>query len=228
MRPLRKVTWWVPLLVGVLIVALGAGLPSEAGGQVVLTDPELPPEPDPPDCESLISLYYAIGVYAQYPGPITMSNPRHKCFQNVFRQAVGNDEDETFDSIWDCEMDMGLGPVAVTLTGPASTMTFSRLLSTTGTFVAEMVSMNLSGSAGDSNIQIRESPTLTSLGQTDITDLGGGLYQIDSFFDVFTELSVDGGPWMPQLSQTVRIVLVPVDVVSTEPTSWGAIKALYQ
>jgi hypothetical protein len=45
---------------------------------------------------------------------------------------------------------------------------------------------------------IRESPTLPSLGQTSITDLGGGLYQIDSFFDVFTELSIDGGnTWLP-------------------------------
>ena len=45
---------------------------------------------------------------------------------------------------------------------------------------------------------IRESPTLQSTGQVTIADIGGGLYQIDSFFDVFTELSIDGGAtWMP-------------------------------
>ena len=45
---------------------------------------------------------------------------------------------------------------------------------------------------------IRESPTRQSLGQTQITDLGGGQFRIDSFFDVFTELSVDGGQtWLP-------------------------------
>lgn len=45
---------------------------------------------------------------------------------------------------------------------------------------------------------IRESPTLASTGQTTITDVGGGEFSITSFFDIFTELSVDGGQtWMP-------------------------------
>ena len=45
---------------------------------------------------------------------------------------------------------------------------------------------------GGPPILIREDPAQASVGQTTITDLGGGLYHIDSFFDVFTELSVDG------------------------------------
>ena len=45
---------------------------------------------------------------------------------------------------------------------------------------------------------IRESPTLQSTGQTRITDLPGGGYRINSFFDVFTEISLDGGQsWTP-------------------------------
>lgn len=44
-----------------------------------------------------------------------------------------------------------------------------------------------------SGVQIRENPGPPSLGQTTITPLGGGQYHIDSFFDVFTELSLDGG-----------------------------------
>jgi hypothetical protein len=44
---------------------------------------------------------------------------------------------------------------------------------------------------------IRESPTLVSAGDTVVTDLGDGTYRIESFFDVFTELSIDGGPWVP-------------------------------
>jgi hypothetical protein len=36
------------------------------------------------------------------------------------------------------------------------------------------------------------------LGKTSVTDIGGGMYHIDSFFDVFTELSLDGGAsWIP-------------------------------
>jgi hypothetical protein len=228
MKPLRKVTWCFPLLVGVFLVALGAGRPSQARGEVVLSNPNLPPEPDPPDCGNLISLYAADGVYAVYPGPITMSDPRHRCFQNVFRQVVGRDEHQTFDSIWDAKIDVGLGPAPVTLTGPVTTIALEKAGNTTGQFDTEMISMSLSGSVGGNNIQIRESPTLASLGEVDIADLGGGLYQIDSFFDIFTELSVDGGPWMPQSNQAVRIVLVPAATVPVQSSTWGAIKVLYQ
>jgi hypothetical protein len=28
--------------------------------------------------------------------------------------------------------------------------------------------------------------------------VGDGPFQINSFFDVFTEISLDGGPWLPQ------------------------------
>ncbi|CAN5803715.1 hypothetical protein BH11PLA1_BH11PLA1_13910 [soil metagenome] len=57
---------------------------------------------------------------------------------------------------------------------------------------------------------IRESPTLASLGQATVQDIGGGLYRIDSFFDVFIELSIDGGQnWIPSSTGPVRLTLVP-------------------
>lgn len=62
----------------------------------------------------------------------------------------------------------------------------------------EMVSMDLSGNVGGFSIEIRESPVLPSPGDTAITHLGGGTFQIDSFFDVFYEMSIDGGPWILQ------------------------------
>lgn len=74
----------------------------------------------------------------------------------------------------------------------------------TRVFDTEMLSMNLSGDfnsdpgAPPEPFLIRESPTKQSLGQTSIQSLPGGQYQIDSFFDVFTELSLDGGQtWVP-------------------------------
>lgn len=77
------------------------------------------------------------------------------------------------------------------------------------TFATEIVSMNLSGNAGGMPVLIRESPSMSSVGEHTITDLGGGLYHIDSFFDVFTELSVDGGAtWIPS-SGPVHMELVP-------------------
>ena len=62
---------------------------------------------------------------------------------------------------------------------------------------------------------IRESPTLQSTGQTKITDIGGGNFHIDSFFDVFTELSVDGGStWIPSASSS-HVNLTPTPEPAT-------------
>jgi hypothetical protein len=85
--------------------------------------------------------------------------------------------------------------------------------STTGTFQTEMVGMDLQGFSG--MVRIRESPTLPSLGQTRITDNMDGTYHIDSFFDVFTELSLDGGVNYNYVATLpTRVDLVP------EPTSF--------
>ena len=85
----------------------------------------------------------------------------------------------------------------------------------TGTFATEIISMSLSGNVGGTAVSVRESPTLGSTGQTTITDLGGGMYDIDSFFDVFTELSVNGGPFMADMTGPARMTLVP------EPATMG-------
>ena len=46
--------------------------------------------------------------------------------------------------------------------------------------------------SGPPNLQIRESPTLASSGRTDIKPIPGG-YMINSFFDIYLEVSTDGG-----------------------------------
>jgi hypothetical protein len=69
--------------------------------------------------------------------------------------------------------------------------------STSEAFETEILTMLLSGTVnspiGSVPVLIRESPTLPSLGSHRITPQGDGTYVIDSFFDVFTEISLDGG-----------------------------------
>lgn len=71
----------------------------------------------------------------------------------------------------------------------------------------EILSMSLaSGPSGP--LFIRESPTLPSLGQTKLV-VEGGQTRIDSFFDVFVDLSLDGGAsWLP-LTPEIRLQTVP-------------------
>ncbi len=60
----------------------------------------------------------------------------------------------------------------------------------TRSFNAELVALDIDLGSG---ILMRIDPYELSGGQTDVTDLGGGLWGISSFFDVFMELSIDNG-----------------------------------
>ena len=64
-------------------------------------------------------------------------------------------------------------------------------------YVTELTQLNVSGGTLPAGVLIRESPTKASLGQTRIQPDTGG-YQIDSFFDIFLEVSTDNGStWVP-------------------------------
>jgi hypothetical protein len=63
-------------------------------------------------------------------------------------------------------------------------------------FDIETLSMNLGVPMRP--LRLRESPTRASLGRLSVRQLPGGGYMMDSFFDVFTEISMDGGQtWVP-------------------------------
>jgi hypothetical protein len=103
----------------------------------------------------------------------------------------------------------GMGPFLIEMLGPVTTLVRNKVGNTTGTFDTEMLAMSLTGVTPLGPLMVRESPTLPSLGSTSITDIGGGMYHIDSFFDVFTELSLDGGQnWIPSQGST-RVNLCP-------------------
>jgi len=71
----------------------------------------------------------------------------------------------------------------------------------------EIVSMNLTGVSPWGPLMLRESPTRPSLGRI-VQQTPGADFPADSFFDVFTELSVDGGQsWLP-VEQPIRMQAV--------------------
>jgi len=185
-------------------MALGAPV----GAQVITPNPNLP-------------VVYPEGVYrtpneifAAYNGPglaIVLTNVDLRAFAGGGRANSGPNEIETYNSEMVGLVNVNGGPfVNAQATGPTMTETFGKVGNVTGTFNTEMLSLNLSGTSPFGPFMIRESPTLASLGQTKITDIGGGLFRIDSFFDVFTELSIDGGAtWLPDSAGPAHVVLVP-------------------
>ena len=170
----------------------------------------------PPD-----GVYLSLDIHQLYTGPaleFLLTLPMHAPIAaQVGRRAGGSipggvgtpaDEIETFGSNLDAQLDahtLSGGPVyngPVHGSGPfgsVETIVFGKIGNVTGSFDTEMLSLNLQGTVpGLGTFMIRESPTLQSTGHVTIAALPGGMFQIDSFFDVFTELSTDGGAtWMP-------------------------------
>jgi hypothetical protein len=105
---------------------------------------------------------------------------------------------ETFNSILEGDFTIGGGPVnhfsVPAPVGVDLTKISGAPGSVLGQYQTEMVLLNINLGG----VLIRESPSRPSLGLTTISDAGGGLFHIDSFFDIFTELSLDGGAnWIP-------------------------------
>lgn len=77
-------------------------------------------------------------------------------------------------------------------------------------FDTEMLSLNISGGNLPNGVMIRESPTRASLGRTAMRPDGANAYRLDSFFDIFTELSLDGGQsWVAALDGSATSALFP-------------------
>src|SRR5262249_28667503 len=92
----------------------------------------------------------------------------------------------------------------------------------------EMVSLDLSGGTLPPGMNPRASPTRASHGHAESRSLGGGQFRIDSFFDVFVELSVEGGAtWMPA-PQSTRLILGTPQPTAVRVSTWGAIKSYYR
>jgi hypothetical protein len=95
--------------------------------------------------------------------------------------------------------DFGSGPVPMDLTGTAQVEFFGLTGGNQfGTFNTQLLSMDATGTAGGHAVQIKLDPISPSTGQATIDNVGGQpMFHIDSFFDVFTEISLDSGPFLP-------------------------------
>ena len=72
----------------------------------------------------------------------------------------------------------------------------------------QILSMDLTGSIFGHSVAIVLDPTRATTGSTTIAHIGGGLFHITSFFDVFTEISLDGGnTFIPQTGGPAHVVL---------------------
>jgi hypothetical protein len=67
------------------------------------------------------------------------------------------------------------------------------------------------GISGPPPLSLRESPTLASTGQYSVTPIAGSdKFNVTSFFDVFTELSLDGGATYYPAAASMRLALTSI------------------
>ena len=120
-------------------------------------------------------------------------------FSDILKSIEGDDEIARCNTVSKGDVFIpGIGNYPATLTGPFEIETFGIIGHTTGTFDTEILSMSLSGEINGNDILMRESPTLSSTGLFNV-ELGDNCYMVDSFFDIFFEISIDGGnTWIPQ------------------------------
>jgi hypothetical protein len=145
---------------------------------------------------------YAGGVeqWVTNQGTINLANPIHNQFttcETPQSTTPGGMWTEAFNSMVSGELFVNgndMGPVS----GSAAVIIGLTVASDAGgveTLNTQMTELDINLGGGD---LIRIDPTTPSTGQTTITDLGGGNFQIQSFFDIFTDLSLDGGnTWYP-------------------------------
>jgi hypothetical protein len=90
----------------------------------------------------------------------------------------------------------------IVMTGSVDITFFGRkTLIAQGTFPAQITSFDLSGSfsglTGVHSVASQLNPAQTTDGVTSVKEIGKGTFLISSFFDVFAELSIDSGPFVP-------------------------------
>ncbi len=187
------------------LLACGSVWAPEAGAGLAVTDPSLPPAAgeyvSDPDTQVL-----------DYAGQVQGRDVHLSGFENIVRQDVGADELLTCDASLTAIVTSFPGEPTVLFQGPMEILVFGKVGKTVGTFQAEVLSLDAEAFAVPGTL-LRESPTLASTGMVTVTDLGGGTWNIDSFFDVFTDLSPDGGAtWLPDLAAGTtghRLTLLP-------------------
>jgi len=186
------------------LLATGSVWAPEAGAGLVVPDPGLPPVTgeyvSDPDTQIL-----------NYGGAVQGRDVHLFGFENIVRENVGADELLKCDASLTAIVTSYPGDPTVLFEGPMEILVFGKAGQTVGTFTAEVLSL-AADAAGVPGVLLRESPTLASVGSVTVTDLGGGTWTIDSFFDVFTDLSPDGGAnWLPDVAAGAghRLTLLP-------------------
>lgn len=140
---------------------------------------------------------------------ICIGHAFHKVTSVISKTFVGGNQLDSFNSLYEGHLSIENQEVGrITLTGVTDVTIFGRTSDTeTGSFDTQMTSLDLTGSFGGHSIEIINDPSQTSSGHTTVEQVAPHEWHINSFFDVFTELSLDNGPFMPATTGAAHVDL---------------------
>ena len=159
-----------------------------------------------------------------YANGIVIKDIRHKLFtQWMEPPPFGASHTHTFDSQLDFQLSTDGGATFIAARAPA-TMTVQisdeREFQGRTTYETTVTQLDVAGGDLPPGVMIRESPTKASMGGTSSLAGGGGGgagggAAISSFFDIFTEVSTDGGgSWGPATNGPAQMELERIAPVS--------------
>jgi hypothetical protein len=196
-----------------------------------LPAPALAQVPAPGHPCLVLSGYYYRGSFQQshdWSGtPVILSSPMLSNFLRCdpLPEHPGTPEYYMFTCDMDATLDIG-GEI-VSFHSPA-TVTMLISLTSGMDYDAELVELSAAHGTLPPGCMIRESPTQVSIGKVSCTDVSWG-YVCDSFFDVFTDVSLDGGQSWASSQTPGRLALRCDDCpVPTQVGTWGTLKAVYR
>jgi hypothetical protein len=150
------------------------------------------------------SCFPAAGVCA-VPGVLTFTSIASSSFNPTSQDIVAN-------ATLTATVTMGSTVLPVVLTGTAEEEVFGRTTTTeTGNWPTQLLSLDLSGPVLGHTLDIGLDTSHTSTGGASVDDVPGqdGLFRVDSFFDVFVELTFDQIPPLSTTRGPLRVSLAP-------------------
>jgi hypothetical protein len=157
---------------------------------------------------------FGVAAICVTPGAITQTNLLSATFTTA-------GQDILTDAVYSA-MVTGAINQTVTLTGTVEEVVLGRTFSTEiGSFDTEITALTLTGAVGGNTLTLTldtSNPAHVSTGETTLA-ADGSVFKIDSFFDVFVELSLDSVVPLHASVGPIRLAAVP------EPSTWAMLLA---
>ena len=139
-------------------------------------------------------------------GAFTLGLPVSSSFSGIGQDIISS---ITYAATLTNLSNVPIGPVQ--LSGTFEQQVLGRTFATeTGSWATTIIALTLSGPVLGHTLTLTQDPAQQSNGNTSIAPVGGGRFIVDSFFDVFFELTLDSVPPLQTKGGPIHVNAVPL------------------